>query len=260
MKINQKRLTEMSSTVAEISKYRSAFQPKTETVKIVRGIDGKNADPAIVASLIKDDVSREVVRKLVKNGDFIDLVRGEKGDTGEKGETEIADPNKIADKLNTLTGVIDPKVLKNFETTAKIDLPDIIEKVVDSIKKSKRLDVKDITGAPQKTSIGLNFNDQRWHGAGVTSLTAGTNITITVGTDGGYIISATPAVPTVLATASTINDSNLNFVFTTMPTILIINGGVYAQTGGAITWTWNAGTLTATLSSAVGTNGSIFGM
>lgn len=63
----------------------------------------------------------------------------------------------------------------------------------------------------------------------------------------------------ILTAAGTIDDSNTAFVFTKLPTELVINGASYIQTGGAITWTWNAGTLTATLSSSVGTGGSIYG-
>ena len=68
------------------------------------------------------------------------------------------------------------------------------------------------------------------------------------------------ASTSVLTATGTINDSNLDFTFTSEPAILVINGASYRQTGGAITWTWTAGTLTATLSSAVGSGGSIFGL
>ena len=62
----------------------------------------------------------------------------------------------------------------------------------------------------------------------------------------------------ILTATGTINDTNLAFTFTSQPTVLIINGAVYQQTGGAITWTWSD--PTATLSVAVGTGGSIFGI
>lgn len=63
---------------------------------------------------------------------------------------------------------------------------------------------------------------------------------------------------TLLPATGSIDDSNVNFTFTSQPTVLVINGATYQQTGGTITWTWLAGT--ATLSSPVGTGGSIFGM
>lgn len=55
----------------------------------------------------------------------------------------------------------------------------------------------------------------------------------------------------------TVDNSNTSFTFTTAPTVLVINGGIYAPTGGAITWT---GTTSVTLSSPVGSGGSIFGL
>lgn len=62
----------------------------------------------------------------------------------------------------------------------------------------------------------------------------------------------------ILAATGTIDDSNATFTFTSEPSLLVINGGIYQQTGGAITWSYSAGT--ATLSVAVGTGGSIFGI
>jgi len=76
---------------------------------------------------------------------------------------------------------------------------------------------------------------------------------ITLATGGGSAV-------TLLATASTIDDSNTAFVFPSLPALLVINGAEYQQTGGSITWSWTAGTKTASLSSPVGLGGSIFGM
>lgn len=64
---------------------------------------------------------------------------------------------------------------------------------------------------------------------------------------------------TILNATGTIDDSNTAFTFTRQPSELVINGASYQQTGGAITWTWAAGTFTATLSSPVGIGGSIYG-
>lgn len=59
---------------------------------------------------------------------------------------------------------------------------------------------------------------------------------------------------TVLNTASTIDDSNLNFVFSEKPVLIYINRLAYPEGDG---WTW-AGS-TATLTIPVGDGGSIFG-
>lgn len=62
----------------------------------------------------------------------------------------------------------------------------------------------------------------------------------------------------VLTTTGTIDDSNVTFVFAEEPAVLLINGGMYRKTGGSITWTYSAGTVT--LSQAVGINGILFGI
>lgn len=65
------------------------------------------------------------------------------------------------------------------------------------------------------------------------------------------------ATLTVITLTGTIDDSNVTFTAGSEPTQLVINGGIYKTTGGAITWSYVAGTIT--LSSPVGTGGSIYG-
>lgn len=62
----------------------------------------------------------------------------------------------------------------------------------------------------------------------------------------------------IITVTGTINDSNVSFTAGSQPTVLDINGAVYSPTGGAITWTYSSGSIT--LSSPVGTGGSIFGI
>lgn len=170
-----------------------------------------------------------------------EAIPGKDGKDGKDGSPDT--PEEIVEKINTLDAVIDPKVIKGYETS---------DEVIKKIKKNK-LELRDIKGMP------LNFNDQRWHGAGITSLTAGTGISITDSSDGGKTISATGASYSILTATGTIDDSNLDFVFVSLPIELVINGLSFIQTGGSTTWTWNAGTFTATLSTPVGTGGSIYG-
>lgn len=95
------------------------------------------------------------------------------------------------------------------------------------------------------------------HGGGVPSLTAGSGITFTSKSDGGYIVSSQVS-SAILTATGTIDDLNTSFTFTSQPSVLCINGVLYQTTGGAITWSWSD--PTATLSVPVGTNGSIFGI
>lgn len=62
----------------------------------------------------------------------------------------------------------------------------------------------------------------------------------------------------LLTVTGTIDDSNLTFTVTEEPAVLLINGGMYRRTAGAITWTYSGGTIT--LSEPVGSNGAIYGI
>lgn len=116
-------------------------------------------------------------------------------------------------------------------------------------------------GMNRQINVGGNVMSDRYTdinlvaGSGVTISTADDNmeknvdVTISAQVSGG-----------ILAATGTIDDSNVDFTFASLPSVLIINGATYQQTGGAITWSWTAGTLTATLSSPVGSGGSIFGL
>jgi len=55
-----------------------------------------------------------------------------------------------------------------------------------------------------------------------------------------------------------VDDTNADFVFTAKPKAIVVNGRTLRENKG---WTWNSGTLTATLTDgAVGTGGDIFGI
>lgn len=61
----------------------------------------------------------------------------------------------------------------------------------------------------------------------------------------------------ILVATGTVDDSNTAFTFVSLPQIIVVNGNSYRQNHG---WSWNSGTLTATLDSAVGTGGDIYGI
>jgi len=165
-----------------------------------KGEDGKDADEKV----IEERVFSKVIELIPPP------VQGLPGRDGAEITKE-----QLVEKINLIEGEIDPKVIKGYETS-----DDVIKKI-----KKDKLDMRDIKGMP------LNFNDQRWHGSGIPSLTAGTGISITDTTGGGKTISATGGGSYAILTATgTIDDSNLDFTFLSLPTELVINGGSYIQT------------------------------
>lgn len=96
------------------------------------------------------------------------------------------------------------------------------------------------------------------------------NPVVRVSVDGSTITgSGTPADPLVsvgagsssldiLTITGTVDDSNVTFTATEEPGLLVINGAIYKTTGGAYTWSYSVGTIT--LSTPVGTGGTIYGL
>lgn len=85
-------------------------------------------------------------------------------------------------------------------------------------------------------------------GAGVSLSAVGSDVDVNIPGGGSVVI---------ITITGTIDDSNITFTATSEPAQLVINGGIYKPTGGSITWSYLAGTIT--LSSPVGTGGSIYG-
>ncbi len=141
--------------------------------------------------------------------------------------------------------------------------PELVKKVISvmhSLPEKDKLEVsKGIRNAASFIYGGKKYGmHEMMHGGGPT-LAAGSNITLTTSsTTGITTVAASSGALTFLTTPGTINDSNVTFTFVSLPIALIINGAIYQQAGGAITWSYLAGTVT--LSSAVGTGGSIIGI
>ncbi len=114
-----------------------------------------------VKPIIKQPKAKVVVKKdtlgslVAKYKDTIEFTPEEWQDT----------PKKLAEKLNTLEKEIDYKVLKNIPKDENIV---DAKKIIEEIKKNKSLEMKDIKGMPL---------DQRWHGAGMSSVTTDATLT-----------------------------------------------------------------------------------
>lgn len=86
------------------------------------------------------------------------------GKDGKDGSPDT--PLQIVDKLNSLEGVLDPKVIKDFPEIAAL-----VDMVVKALKEKRLLELKDIKGAR------LDMNDQRWHGGGLTTVAHDSTLT-----------------------------------------------------------------------------------
>ena len=96
---------------------------------------------------------------------------------------------------------------------------------------------------------------------GAYSMTADTSNVATVHLNYPSVsndIGGSAGTTTLETPTGTVNDTNVDFVFTEQPLLVCVNGACYRVNNG---WTWAAGTLTATLTAgAAGTGGDVFGL
>jgi len=216
-----------------------------------------NDDPDLIAALQRKGTPRERI-----------LIKGEKGEPGKDGYT----PRKGIDYFDGKNGVngldgktptkrellelIEPlippvveakmpeipapvyktEVIKE-ELTITEDLVKEIIKLMRRLPEKDRIEIQDIRNASSFIFNGTRYKTEELMHGGSSGASSGL---------------------TILVATGTIDDSNVVFTFTQEPTLININGAFYQKTGGAITWTYLAGTVT--LSVPVGTGGSIYGI
>lgn len=175
-------------------------------------------------------------------------------------ETAITKENKeaIIDEIISRLPDAPIKGVDYFDGKDAVIDHDAIIQAIRTLPDGKKLKVKDIEGLEQTIKAFSNQLGRGYlHGGGVPSLSAGSNITLTPKSDGGFTISSSGGGLTRVTITGTIDDSNVTFTSASEPDILVINGIWYESTGGAITWSYLAGTIT--LSVPVGTGGTIWG-
>lgn len=181
---------------------------------------------------------------------------------------EISDQAKISLEKIKIDRIEVEGIISEFVTKTKDSEADVRSLIKDlkkdlELKIAERLSALSLGGGSMNRQVLIGgtdyltrYTDINWIAGNGVTITATNNDTrkrVDVTITGG-IGSST------LTATGTIDDSNKAFTFISLPTVLVINGAVYQQTGGAITWTWTVGTLTATLSAPVGSGGSIFGL
>lgn len=194
---------------------------------------------------------------------IVDLKDGKDGTNGKDGKTPQrgVDYMHEGDFENVVTRVIKRIKAPRDGKDAVIDIDAIVDQITNLPEGKLKFKTSHVDGLEQTLRALKSQVGERGyvHGGGDT-VQAGSNITITRTSSGKTVISSTGGggLSPQQKTSGTIDDSNTVFGFATQPTLVNVNGGFYQQTGGSITWTWNAGTSQVTLSSPVGTGGSIF--
>ncbi len=167
---------------------------------------------------------------------------GKDGKDGEKGKDGSPDtPTQVRDKLKGLSGDerLDISAIKGLEKGANI-----MDKSIQLIGGGRGIQLK-VNGVKKGLVKTIN-------------LIAGTNITITHTIANGRNDLLFDAVGgagfTTLPATGTVNGINIDFIFTEKPTYIISDGAWYKENKG---WSWNGGTLTATLT--IPPNNDIYG-
>lgn len=116
-----------------------------------------------------------------------------------------------------------------------------LEQVLEKIKADPNftIDASKVLNLPKPKK---GKDGKYYHGGGVSSLTAGTGITLTPDGNGGFTISSTATGGSKLVPTGAVNGSNQTFVFTSAPSIISVDGGRFMQkvsSDGTVNWTGN---------------------
>lgn len=173
--------------------------------------------------------------------------RGTQGPEGKQGPAGSPDkPADIKRKLESLEDEdrLDASAIKNLPTVFR-ETPQI------SVFGGGGGAGARLTVLADGVPLGQDIRKINFIGSGFTSGVRQSDGVVTLEfTGGGVGASQTTEVPT-----GTVDDSNLDFVFSEEPFLIVVNHMTYRKNSG---WTWSGST--ATLSSPVGSGGDIFGI
>lgn len=197
-----------------------------------------------------------------------DGAQGPKGDTGAQGESIIGPQGPSGDKGDTGANGKDGSPDTGVQIVDKINaLPIEPEFQIDvlHIRGLENLIPKNKEGGMSyygnSLGVGMFVGGTDYGTARYLNFIAGTNITLSfnrVGERNDLTINSTASGGgslSVLAATGTVDDSNVIFTFASAPTLVVVNGNAYRDGHGVTI----VGT-TATLDSAVGTGGDIYGL
>lgn len=270
--VNQKQRNELLTKIAQdLLEIHSKFIAKLDEVNNVidkkvgpKGDKGDTPSNQEILSLIlpflQDKLSDQNLIYLLQP--FISDLKGKYIPTKEE-LLAIINPliSEIENGETPIKGVDYPdekQIQEYIKTILKEELSDLEKKTNDTIETAiskKKFTSKHIDGLEQ--TISARFNQLKaqggyLHGGGVPSLTAGSNITLTQKSDGGYIVTSTGGSGSGFQqpTGGTVDGLNTVFVFAQAPNVIVVDGipKQKLQSDGVTTnWT---GTTTITLTIA----------
>lgn len=230
-----------------------------------------------------DQEIQETAKKVVR-GPLFRGPKGEKGDKGDKGEKGDQGPRgEVGPRAEITQEILDdlalsvesqiPPMLDHHFFNVKIDASQVLnleENInITKVDLSKlELDASQIKNLPESKVIergGGSSGVERIKSGnrtirqGATEIVFGDNLVVTR-TPNGVRIDGAPSglsASAILSATGDVDDSNTDFIFTEKPTLVVVNGANYRENHG---WTWDSGTLTASIAFPAGTNGDVYGI
>lgn len=228
--------------------------------KMLREIENilvEEGDVSIILSKIhelEDLIDRTGVAKGDK-GDKGD--KGERGDKGDRGSQGIQgqsivgprgkDGPKGPEGPRGIPGLVGPK---GEILVVEPDHKTIADKVLELIITEKKLEYKHIKDAPKPDMYGqkINFNDQRWHGGGLSQVSHDATLTGTGRPEDPLSVVATGTTGSVIL--ATNSGDGQNYTLAQLPTstvrLVLMNNLLYSTTDSAFPWSIALTTLTFT--------------
>ena len=158
-----------------------------------------------IADFIKESVKDEV--RPIKGVDYFDGIDADEDRIVQAVMSKMPTLSEIASsvELPEQQKINKEELMKELVEKLPKHLPLTIDEIVKEIKSKQLLELRDIRGA--RLDRGMNMNDQRWHGGGLSNITglitAGNNITIT-----GSGTTADPYVINSIGVASGVESIN----------------------------------------------------
>lgn len=285
------KLEDLKAEIPDLDSVLESIKGKDSEVPGPQGEPGEDyilteQDKAEIASQVTVPVVEKVIEKTV-------TIRETPIVTENVVEVAVTDtPEKIVEKINSTDAQIEPERikglgdLKNEVQSVKIAgqsragwgahplvIEDsngaVVDKVARRIKFANSTVARSpdgkVTVTPSSSSGVTSFGIQSDTAlTGAVTISAGTNILLTRSGQNIRIaaISVSPTSFGEMTATGSRDTTNKDFTFSSQPIFIVANGFTlhYSATANAYSFTWNAGTLTATIPQPVGTSGVIYGM